>query len=86
MPSRARPGMIAFISPAMPGRIPFDRSMPSTGSFTELDWIPMMRPHGLWRMYGTTSRTNRTKFSVTTSNARCQSSNECRALDESFRR
>ena len=37
MPSFARSGMIAFISPATPGRIPFDRSMPSTGCFTELD-------------------------------------------------
>jgi hypothetical protein len=32
--------MIAFISPAMPGRIPFDRSMPSTGSFTEVHASP----------------------------------------------
>jgi hypothetical protein len=50
MPSLARSGMIVFISPAMPGRIPFDRSMPPTGCFTELDWIPMMRPHCCWRI------------------------------------
>src|SRR5215471_159295 len=74
MPSLARSGMIAFISPAMPGRIPFDRSMPSTGRFTELDWIPTIRPHRFARMCGTTARTKRTKFSVITSNARRQSS------------
>src|SRR5262245_43313201 len=74
MPSFARPGMIDFISPAMPGRIPFDRSIPPTGCLTELDWIPTMRPHRLARMCGTTPRTKRTKFSVTTSNACRQSS------------
>ncbi len=50
IPSLARPGMMAFISPAMPGRRPFDRSMPSTGCFTELDWMLTMRPHRFWRM------------------------------------
>ena len=66
--------MIALASPAMPGRIPFDRSMFSTGCFTELDWIPITRPQRFSRMCGTTARTKRTKFSVTTSNPCRQSS------------
>ncbi len=58
----------------MPGRIPFDRSMPSTGCFTDVDWIPTIRPHRRRRMCGTTSRRKRTKFSMVTSNACRQSS------------
>ena len=50
MPSLARSGMSAFISPATPGRSPLDRSMPSTGCFTDIDWIPTMRPHRWARM------------------------------------
>ena len=33
--SLARSGMIALTSPAMPGRVPFDRSMHPTGCFTD---------------------------------------------------
>jgi hypothetical protein len=66
--------MIAFIKPATPGRRPFDRSIPGTGSFTELDWMPMIRPQPLARMCGLTSRTKRTKLSVTVSSAASQSS------------
>ena len=51
MPSLARSGIIAFISPAMPGRIPFERSRTATGSFTELDWMATMRPQRA-RAYG----------------------------------
>ena len=80
MPSLARSGMIALASPAMPGRIPFDRSMFPTGCFTELDWIPITRPHRFSRMCGTTARTKRTKFSVTTSNP-CRQSSSVRSAN-----
>jgi len=50
IPSFARSGISAFINPATPGRIPFERSMCGTGSFTELDWIPTIRPPPLSRM------------------------------------
>src|SRR5712692_5478481 len=56
-------------SPAIAGRMPFDRMSPSTGCFTELDWIARMRPHLAFFMCGSTPRMKRTVERCTCSKA-----------------
>src|SRR5207244_2629772 len=46
--------------PAMAGRMPLERTRPSTGCLTELDWMARMRPHFLRFMSGSTARMKRT--------------------------
>src|SRR6266481_1550549 len=60
MPSR--PSSLASVLniPAMPGRIPFERTSPSTGCLTELDWMARIRPHFFCFMSGRTARMKRT--------------------------
>src|SRR5512144_677063 len=60
MPWGARSPARVLKRPAMPGRMPLERTSPSTGCFTELDWIARMRPHRACFMWGRTSRMKRT--------------------------
>src|SRR5713101_7981524 len=55
--------------PAMAGRMPLERTSPSTGCLTELDWMARIRPHFLRFMSGSTARMKRTVERCTCSKA-----------------
>src|SRR5438552_3962492 len=55
--------------PAMAGRMPLERTRPSTGCLTELDWMARIRPHFFRFMSGSTARMKRTVDRCTCSKA-----------------
>ncbi len=69
MPCGARSPASVLKRPAMPGRMPFESTSPSTGCFTELDWMARIRPHRACFMCGSTSRMKRTVDRCTCSKA-----------------
>ena len=69
IPSLARSMARVLKRPATPGRMPLERTRPSTGCFTEVDWMARMRPHCLAFMPGRTSRMRRTVDRCTCSKA-----------------
>src|SRR6058998_743062 len=74
MPSLARSPARVLNSPATAGRMPLESMSPSTGCFTELDWIVRMRPHPAFFMCGSTSRIRRTTERCTCAKAACHCS------------
>src|SRR6185503_10905951 len=69
MPWDARSPARVLKRPAMPGRMPLESTRPSTGCFTELDWMARIRPHLACFMCGSTSRMKRTVDRCTCSKA-----------------